>query len=103
MAEMQNVPHAVIDAIRNDCRIPDKKLEALNIFASEVADKRGWVSEAELDAFLDAGYTKTQILEVILAVTYKTLSNYVNHIANTPVDEVFEGKEWAAPTQTAVA
>jgi len=52
--------------------------------------------EDDIEAFLEAGYAKEQILEVILGVSMKTLSNYVNHIAQTPLDTAFAGKAWAS-------
>ncbi|SET43419.1 hypothetical protein SAMN04487962_109135 [Marinobacter segnicrescens] len=42
----------------------------------------------------DAGYGQQQVLEVILGVAQKTMSNYVNHIAETPIDEPFKKFEW---------
>ena len=39
-----------------------------------------------LEAFLAAGFTRANSLEVILAVGLKTLSNYVAHLAHTPPD-----------------
>ncbi len=96
VAEMQKVPADVIEAIRSDRTIADPKLEALRAFATAVVDKRGWVSEDDIGAFLEAGYAKEQILEVILGVSMKTLSNYVNHIAQTPLDTAFAGKAWAS-------
>lgn len=97
IAEMQKVPQDVVDAIRNDNSFADDKLEALRKFTTQVVDKRGWVSHEDIQAFVDAGYTRQQILEVILGVSFKTLSNYVNHITDTPLDTAFAKKEWASP------
>lgn len=94
VAGMQNVPATAVEAIRRDQPIPDSRLEALRQFATTVVEKRGWVSEAEVTAFLDAGFTKAQILEVVLGVSLKTLSNYANHIADTPLDDAFSPKAW---------
>ncbi len=96
VAEMQKVPNDVIQAIRSDRPIGDPRLEALRTFTTAVVDKRGWVSEDDIEAFLEAGYAKEQILEVILGVSMKTLSNYVNHIAQTPLDTAFAGKVWVS-------
>ncbi|MFI7115892.1 carboxymuconolactone decarboxylase family protein [Amycolatopsis sp. NPDC049868] len=38
----------------------------------------------EVEEFLAAGYTERNVLDVILGVGMKTLSNYTNHIAHTP-------------------
>ncbi len=94
VAGMQNVPADVIQAIRNDEPIADERLEALRWFANQVVDKRGWVSGNDIDTFLDAGFTRAQILEVILSLSFKTLSNYINHVANTPLDSAFAAQSW---------
>lgn len=96
IAGMQNVPENVVDAIRNDRPIDDGKLEALREFATAVVEKRGWVSELDIESFLEAGYSKANILDVILATSFKTLSNYTNHIAQTPLDDAFAAAEWTA-------
>ncbi len=88
--------HAIM-AVRDDEEIDDERLEALRAFTAQVVAKRGVVSEAEVQAFLDAGYTRANILEVILGVALKTLSNYTNHIAETPVDAGFAINKWTPP------
>jgi AhpD family alkylhydroperoxidase len=90
MGTAQNLPDAVIQAVRNNRPIADPKLEALRQFVLAVTEKRGFIKEEELDAFLEAGYTNRNVLEVVLAVGLKTLSNYTNHIAQTPLDAAFE-------------
>jgi len=91
---MTNVPVEVTNAIRNNTEIPDEKLKALSVFTKAVTTKRGLPSETEITDFIDAGYTKEHILGVIAGVGVKTLSNYFNHIFNTPVDEAFQGRVW---------
>jgi len=54
-----------------------------------------------LDAFLAAGYTKANVLEVILGTGLKVLSNYTNHVADTPLDQAFQAKAWSASTSLA--
>lgn len=95
VAGMQKVPADVVEAIREDRPISDNKLEALRKFTTAVVEKRGWVSDEDASAFLAAGYSKAQILEVIVGVSFETLSNYTNHIADTPLDVAFEAGAWA--------
>lgn len=95
IAGMQKVPEDVVKSLRDNTPINDPKLEALRIFASEVADKRGYPSEENLKRFLSAGYTKSQVLEVVLGVGFKTLSNYTNHIADTQLDQTFAPVAWS--------
>lgn len=97
IAKNNKVDERVIDAIRDDDAIGDAKLEALRKFATTVVEKRGWLDDGDVEAFLDAGYDRQQVLEVILGVAMKTMSNYTNHIAGTPLDEAFSASEWHAP------
>ncbi len=99
VADLQEVPADVIEAIRSDQPIADSKLQALRTFTTAVVEARGWVTEDETAAFLAAGYSKAQILEVILGISFKTLSNYVDHVADTPLDEAFAPKAWAPVTK----
>jgi uncharacterized peroxidase-related enzyme len=94
VASMQKVPADVVQAIRDDKPIADEKLEALRTFASTVIEKRGWLSDDDNAAFRSAGYSQAQVLEVVLAASLKTLSNYANHIAETPLDDAFSSRAW---------
>jgi uncharacterized peroxidase-related enzyme len=95
IAGMQKVPDDVVQAIRNGRPIADKKLEALRRFTAAVVTSRGWPSDADTGAFLNAGYGRQQVLEVVLGVGIKTLSNYTNHIADTPLDQAFATAAWS--------
>ncbi len=92
--QMSKVPTDVTDAIREGRGIPDPKLAALSTFTDRMLASRGVPSEADVRAFLDAGYEERQVLEVVLAIAVKTLSNYFNHLFHTPLDEIFAGREW---------
>ncbi len=96
IAGMQKVPSEVVNAIRDDAVIPDPKLEALRRFAAAVTSARGWVPDADMAAFLAAGYGQQQVLEVLVGVGLKTISNYTTHIAKTPLDAAFKSVEWQA-------
>ncbi len=93
--KMAGLSDAVVEAIRDGKPIPDLRLAALSGFATAMVERRGWVSDAQIAAFLDAGFTKAHVFEVVLAVSMKTLSNYIDHIADTPLDAAMEGHRWA--------
>lgn len=67
--------------------LPDPSLEALRSFTHELVEARGFVAPDSLDAFLAAGYTTQQVLEVILILSCKVISNYSNHLAETPLEK----------------
>ncbi len=94
IAKMMKVDDAITNALRDQTPLPTPRLEALRSFTLSVVRNRGVVDEAEVQAFLDAGYTQRQILEIILGVAQKLMSNYTNHFAKTPVDAVFRKFEW---------
>jgi len=95
ISQMAGVNADVIEALRNDTPIADTKLEALRVFAAVINDTRGWPSESQINAFLDAGYTREAILEVILGTSVKIMSNYTNHIAETQLDDAFASNAWS--------
>jgi len=94
LSQMFKIPQDIIESLRDNKPINDAKLEALRQFTIAVVEKRGWVSEEDIAKFISAGYTKAQILEVLVGVAQKTLSNYTSHIANTPLDAAFEPNKW---------
>lgn len=91
---MSKVPREVTDAIRDDREVPDARLGALAAFTRHMVATRGRPTDAAAREFLAAGYTDTQVLYVILAVSVKTISNYSNHICDTPIDGAFKVREW---------
>lgn len=94
IAKMMKVDDAIIDALRNQTPLADAKLEALRTLTLSITRNRGNVSQADLEAFYTVGYGEQQVLEIILGLSQKVISNYTNHIANTPVDEAFQKFAW---------
>lgn len=92
----KKVDDSVVEAVRRGTQLADPKLEALRTFATTVVDKRGFPGDAALEAFRAAGYEDRHVLEVILAVAFKTISNFTNHVAGTPLDDAFQPVAWSA-------
>jgi uncharacterized peroxidase-related enzyme len=91
---VSKVPAAVTEAIRTGCDLPDARLAALSRFTTTMVAARGLPSRREVQEFLAAGYTERHILEVILAIAVKTISNYANHLFHTPLDPMFSARAW---------
>ncbi len=94
ISQMQGVDADVIESLRSGTAIGDPKLEALRQFAVRINETRGFVDQSDIDAFLEAGFSQGNILDVILGTSFKTLSNYTNHIAETPLDNAFKANAW---------
>ncbi len=94
LALQQGVSSEETDAIRAR-RVPtDKRFAALSTLAKTLIEKRGHLSEQELNAFIAAGLTKEQILEVIAIVAASTITNYAGTIANPPLEDRFQQFAW---------
>lgn len=97
MAKGQKLGDANIAALRAGTPLPDARLEALHAFTTLVVQDRGRVADADVQALLDAGFTRRNILEVVLGVSIKIQSNYTNHLVGTPLDAFMKGNEWTRP------
>lgn len=95
--KMGKMPDDVIEALREGHPIADPKLEALRTFVKELLDRRGHIGDERLQAFLDAGYSKKQALEVLCGLASKLISNFTNALAHTEVDPPMKKYEWQHP------
>lgn len=94
IAKSMKVSDDVTNPLRDEMPLPSERLEALRSFTLVVLRNRGEVADADLQAFYAAGYEQRHVLEVILGLSQKIMSNYINHIAKTPVDKPFMKFEW---------
>ncbi|TXE10602.1 carboxymuconolactone decarboxylase family protein [Gelidibacter salicanalis] len=99
IAKMMKVDEAITEALRNQTPLENSKLEALRTMTLNLVRNRGQVNAAELETFYAAGYEERQVLDIILGISQKVISNYTNHIANTPVDAPFEKFAWSKEYQ----
>lgn len=95
IAHMMKVDPALTEALRNSEAMPNEKLQVLQDTTISIIRNRGRISDSELETFYAAGYEEGQVLEIILGIAQKTISNYTNHIANTPVDAPFQKFVWS--------
>jgi uncharacterized peroxidase-related enzyme len=98
VAKMYKLPDEIIEALRTNQPLNDTKIETFRQFTVSLVEKRGWISEEEIAKFLAAGYTQKNVLELIVGVGQKIISNYVNHITHTPLDRQVEAFKWEAPS-----
>lgn len=92
--EMASLDLEAIESIRNLQPIKDKKLEALRRFADSIALTKGQASEAELREFIAAGYTHSQVFDVILGAALKAFTNAVSGITGIDLDNAFKPYAW---------
>ncbi len=92
-----------IEALRAGRPLDDPRLDAIRVFTATVVEQRGDIDEEDVRRFIDAGYTQAQVLEVLVGVAMKTLSNYTNHIAATPLDPALQKFAWEPAADRRVA
>lgn len=75
-----------IAAIRAGVTPADPRLAALAAMVRALIKQRGAVDDGAVDAFLAAGFTRAQLLDVVTGIAAKTISNYTNNLARAPLD-----------------
>ncbi|WP_435139183.1 carboxymuconolactone decarboxylase family protein [Formosa sp. A9] len=90
IAKSMQIDDDIINALKNNTELPDNKLEVLRNTTLSIVRNRGNIPQNEIEAFYDAGFTKRQLLDIVLGLAQKTISNYTNSIAETPLDEGFK-------------
>ncbi|GAC04212.1 MAG: carboxymuconolactone decarboxylase family protein [Alteromonadaceae bacterium] len=94
IAHSMKVSDDLIEALRNTETMPTEKLQVLHETTLAMVRERGIVSDDVVQKFYAAGYGQRQLLEIILCLSQKVMSNYTNHVAETPLDEPFKKFAW---------
>jgi uncharacterized peroxidase-related enzyme len=92
--KISKVPTNVTNSIRNDEPIEDSKMAGLVQFTRTMMASRGHPSTSDVAEFVQAGYSESHLLDIILAISVKTISNYANHVFDTPIDAAFSTHSW---------
>ena len=90
IAHMMKVDTSIIAALRSTTKLPTDKLQTLHRTTLALVRNRGILSQDQISAFFQAGYEQHHLLEIVLGISQKIMSNYVNHLGNTPVDDAFK-------------
>ena len=94
IAKRMKVSDDITNALRDETPLPSPKLEALRTFTLQMLRERGNVTDAQMQAFFAAGYGHRAVIDVILGLSQKVMSNYINHVTKTPLDEPVQGFAW---------
>ena len=100
IAEMVGMPDHTLKELREQRPLSDKKLNALRALVLSVLYHRGLVPRRDLEQYAAAGYGERHILEIITILALKIMSNYVNHVAKTPLDSQLTNHAWSPKANT---
>jgi AhpD family alkylhydroperoxidase len=94
LALKEGLDQADVDAIREGRDPKDLQHAALSTLARTLIEKRGHLDDKDVDKFIDAGFGKDLLLEVIAVVAASTITNYTGSIAKPPVEVPFQAYTW---------
>jgi AhpD family alkylhydroperoxidase len=94
LALKEGVNPADVRAIREGRSPKDPKLSALSALARAMIEKRGLLSDQDVDGFIAAGFGKDHVLEVIAIVAASTITNYCGSITRPPLETPFQAHAW---------
>jgi len=86
---MAEVDEKTLQAVTSLTPLPNPNHTALRDFTRKVVEEKGWVAENDVQQFLAAGYSRTQVFEVVMGVTLKTFTNNCNHLAGAEPNPEF--------------
>lgn len=90
IANSMKVDPKLTSALRNKTAMPNERLQVLHETTLKIVRQRGKISNQDVDVFYAAGYGPQQLLEIILGLSQKVMSNYINHLADTPLDDMIK-------------
>ena len=91
------MPEQAIEAIRSGGEVDDRRLSALHRIVQQLIRSRGHVTTADIDAVMQSGFSKDQMMEIVMGVAIKTFTNYVDAVMQLPLDKKFESAAWTKP------
>lgn len=86
LGKMNGFTEEQILEIRKGSATFDSKLDALAKFTASAVQNRGRASEESKAAFFAAGYTEANMIDVIIIVGDKIISNYLHNLTGFEID-----------------
>jgi AhpD family alkylhydroperoxidase len=94
MALNDGVSRDDVDALRRGASPADPRFGALSQFARAMVRQRGAVDARTRDAFLAAGYSARQTLDVVMGMAFSLMANYAGHLTHAPLDTFLQPHAW---------
>lgn len=93
-AKMQHVPDHIIRSLRENEVVDDFRIQALADFVKKIIRSKGKITQKDFILFFDAGFTKSQVIEVMLGISLKNFTNHVSNAVSLPLDDAFAPHAW---------
>ncbi len=86
LGKMNGFTEEQIIEIRKGTASFDSKLDALAKFTASVVENRGRANEASKEAFFEAGYNEANMVDVVMVIGDKIISNYLHNLTGFEID-----------------
>ncbi len=86
LGKMVGFTDAQIINIRKGHAVADTQLDALAQLTRSITENRGKPDAALTQAFFDAGYTEASLIDTLMVIGDKIISNYLHSTTQIPVD-----------------
>jgi AhpD family alkylhydroperoxidase len=90
----QGLDPADVQAIRERQLPKQRRYAALSGLAKTLIENRGQLTDDDLTSFLEAGFEKEHVLEVVAVVAASTITNYAGKITNPPLEAFLQEHAW---------
>lgn len=92
----EGVHSAIVQSIRDGHVIADERFNALSALTRKAIENRGHLRETELADFINAGFSRDQVLEVFAGIAVSTMANYAGNVTHPILEAPFKAQEWRA-------
>lgn len=86
LGKMNGFTEEQVIEIRKGGAAFDSKLDALAKFTASVVENRGKASNDVKEAFFDAGYSEANMIDVVIVIGDKIISNYLHNLTGFEID-----------------
>jgi alkylhydroperoxidase family enzyme len=94
LALKQGLEPADVQAIRDGKLPKQKRYAALSGLAKKLIENRGQLTDDDVAVFLQAGFKREHLLEVVAVSAASTITNYAGKIANPPLEAILREHAW---------
>ncbi|MFC1438486.1 hypothetical protein ABUW04_09485 [Streptacidiphilus sp. N1-10] len=85
---------ATVQALRKGDLPADPRMAALSTLTTTLIARRGHLDDTQTAAFLAAGFTRSQLLEVVTGVAISTMTNHTANLAHPPLEAPVQPHAW---------
>jgi uncharacterized peroxidase-related enzyme len=96
VADRLKVDPSTVAAIRAGRQPAELRARALHAFAVRLNQTRGRIEPRDLEAFLAAGFTQPQALEVVAGLAMSLMANYAGNFVQPQLDPFLTELTWSA-------